>query len=140
MDSAGTYSTAELAKMLKAPVVLVLDCTKMTRTAAAVLLGMQKFDREVDIKGVVLNHIAGSRHEKIIRETIEKYCGIIVCGVTPLPGSLKTSTRPGRLLAKGAGNSSFTQPFSKQTSADSCQSSVVSYGVISIAQATPLSL
>jgi cobyrinic acid a,c-diamide synthase len=83
LDSAGTYSTAELAKMLKAPVVLVLDCTKMTRTAAAVLLGIQKFDRQVDIKGVVLNQIAGARHEKIIRETIEKYCRVPVLGAIP---------------------------------------------------------
>ena len=83
LDSAGTYSTAELAKMLKAPVVLVLDCTKMTRTSAAVLLGIQKFDRKVDIKGVVLNQIAGARHEKIIRETIEKYCRIPVLGAVP---------------------------------------------------------
>ncbi len=83
LDSAGTYSTAELAKMLKAPVVLVLDCTKMTRTAAAVLLGIQKFDRKVDIKGVVLNQIAGARHEKIIRETIEKYCRVPVLGAVP---------------------------------------------------------
>jgi cobyrinic acid a,c-diamide synthase len=83
LDSAGTYSTAELAKMLKAPVILVLDCTKMTRTAAAVLLGIQKFDRKVAIPGVVLNQIAGARHEKIIRETIEKYCGLPVLGALP---------------------------------------------------------
>ncbi|MFZ2196375.1 MAG: cobyrinate a,c-diamide synthase [Thermodesulfovibrionales bacterium] len=83
MDSEGTYSTAELAKMLKAPVVLVIDCTKMTRTVAAVLLGMKKFDREVDIKGVVLNQIAGARHEKIIRETVEKYCRVPVLGAVP---------------------------------------------------------
>ena len=83
MDAEGTYSTAELAKMLKAPVVLVIDCTKMTRTAAAILLGIQKFDRKVDIKGVVLNRIAGSRHEKIIRETIDKYCGVKVLGSVP---------------------------------------------------------
>ena len=61
----------------------MLDCTKMTRTAAAVLLGIQKFDRKVDIKGVVLNQIAGARHEKIIRETIEKYCRIPVLGAVP---------------------------------------------------------
>ena len=83
MDPAGTYSTAELAKMLKSPVVLVLNCTKMTRTAAAVLMGMQKFDRKVDLKGVVLNQIAGARHEKVIRESIEKYCGIAVVGAVP---------------------------------------------------------
>ena len=83
MDAAGTYSTAELAKMLKAPVLLVLDCTKVTRTAAAILLGMQKFDKKVDLRGVVLNQIAGARHEKIIREAIEKYCGIPVLGAIP---------------------------------------------------------
>ncbi len=83
MDAAGTYSTAELAKMLQSPVVLVLDCAKVTRTTAAILLGIQKFDRKVDIKGVVLNQIAGARHEKIIRETIEKYCRIPVLGAIP---------------------------------------------------------
>jgi cobyrinic acid a,c-diamide synthase len=83
MDAAGTYSTAELAKMLQSPVVLVLDCTKVTRTAAAMLLGTQKFDRKVDIRGVVLNQIAGTRHEKIIRETIEKYCRVPVLGAIP---------------------------------------------------------
>ncbi|PKL50081.1 MAG: cobyrinic acid a,c-diamide synthase [Nitrospira bacterium HGW-Nitrospira-1] len=83
MDFAGTYSTAELAKLLKTPVALVLDCAKMTRTVAAILLGIQKFDRKVDIRGVVLNQIAGVRHEKIIRETIEKYCKIPVLGAIP---------------------------------------------------------
>lgn len=83
MDSEGTFSTAELAKLLKSPVLLILDCTKVTRTAAAMIMGMQKFDRKVEIKGVVLNRIAGARHERIIRETIEKYCGIPVMGAIP---------------------------------------------------------
>ncbi|MDP3112091.1 MAG: cobyrinate a,c-diamide synthase, partial [Thermodesulfovibrionales bacterium] len=83
MDSAGTYSTAELAKILKSPVILIMDCTKVTRTAGAMVLGMQKFDRKVDIKGVVLNQLAGSRHEKVIREAIERYCHIPVLGAIP---------------------------------------------------------
>ncbi len=83
MDSAGTFSTAELAKMLKAPVILIIDCTKATRTMAALVLGMQKFERDIDIKGVVLNQIAGARHEKIIRETIEHYCKVPVVGAIP---------------------------------------------------------
>jgi cobyrinic acid a,c-diamide synthase len=83
MDSSGTYSTAELAKLLRTPVLLVLDCTKMTRTAAAIISGIQKFDRKVAIQGVVLNRIAGSRHENIIRETVERYCGIPVLGAIP---------------------------------------------------------
>ena len=83
MDAAGTYSTAELAKTLQAPVILVLDCTKTTRTAAAMLLGMLKFDPKVKISGVILNQIAGKRHEKVIREAIAKYCKVPVVGAVP---------------------------------------------------------
>jgi cobyrinic acid a,c-diamide synthase len=83
MDAAGTYSTAELAKTLHAPIILVLDCTKVTRTAAAMLLGMLTFDPKVKISGVVLNHIAGTRHEKVIKEAIEKYCKVPVVGAIP---------------------------------------------------------
>ena len=83
MDSAGTYSTAELAKMLRAPVILILDCTKVTRTAGAMVFGMQKFDSKVAIRGVVLNQIAGLRHEKVIRDAIEGYCGVPVLGAIP---------------------------------------------------------
>ncbi len=83
MDPEGSYSTAELAKLLKAPVVLILDCTKMTRTAAAVVLGCREMDRGVDIKGVVLNQVSGSRHESVVRASIEKYCSLPVLGAIP---------------------------------------------------------
>ena len=86
MDSAGTYSTAELSKILKSPVLLIVDCTKVTRTAGAMVLGMQKFDKKVNIEGVVLNQIAGNRHEKVVRESIEKYCNIPVLGAIPKLG------------------------------------------------------
>jgi cobyrinic acid a,c-diamide synthase len=83
MDAAGTFSTAELSKALRSPVVLIVDCTKATRTVGAMLLGMQKFDTKVAIKGVVLNQIAGSRHERIIREVIGNYCDVPVLGAIP---------------------------------------------------------
>ena len=83
MDEQGTHSTAELAKMLKSPVLLIVDCTKATRTIAAIISGIQKFDAGIEIKGVVLNYIAGSRHESIIRNSIEKYCNIPVLGAFP---------------------------------------------------------
>lgn len=83
MDEKGAYSTAELAKMLKAPVILIIDCSKATRTVAAIVSGMQRFDRGVDIEGVVLNQIAGARHEKVIRDSIEKYCHVPVLGAFP---------------------------------------------------------
>jgi cobyrinic acid a,c-diamide synthase len=83
VDSRGTQSTAELAKLLKAPVVLVLDCTKVTRTLAAMVLGCQRMDPGVDIRGVILNQVAGSRHEKILRASIEETCDLPVLGAVP---------------------------------------------------------
>jgi cobyrinic acid a,c-diamide synthase len=83
VDESGSSSTAELAKWIDAPVVLVLDCTKMTRTAAALVLGCQRFDPELHIEGVILNQIAGSRHETIVRQSVEKYTGLSVLGALP---------------------------------------------------------
>lgn len=83
IDIKGSTSTAELAKLLNLPVVLCLDCTKTTRSMAAVVLGCMQFDHEVNIKGVVLNRIAGSRHEKTLRRNIEYHCGLPVLGAIP---------------------------------------------------------
>jgi cobyrinic acid a,c-diamide synthase len=83
IDLAGSTSTAELAKLLKTPVLLCVDCTKITRTMAAVISGLIQFDPDVMIKGVVLNRVAGSRHERILRDNIEHYCGIPVLGAIP---------------------------------------------------------
>lgn len=83
MDLSGNHSTAELAKLLKAPVILVVDCSLVTRTCAAMVLGCQQFDPAVDIKGVVLNRVARSRHESMVRASIEKYCGVPVLGAMP---------------------------------------------------------
>lgn len=86
LDTEGSTSTAELAKLLNLPVILCLDCTKSTRTMAAVVLGCIKFDPTVTIKGIILNRVAGPRHENIVRKSIEKYCGIPVLGAVPKLG------------------------------------------------------
>jgi cobyrinic acid a,c-diamide synthase len=83
MDAEGSYSTSELAKLLSAPVVLTVDCTKATRTVAAMVLGCLRLDPEAPIRGVVLNQIAGRRHESIVRASIEQECGLPVLGVIP---------------------------------------------------------
>jgi cobyrinic acid a,c-diamide synthase len=96
MDAAGTFSTAELSKTLLSPVVLIIDCTKATRTVGAMLLGMLKFDRKVAIRGVVLNQVAGARHEKIIRDVIGNCCDIPVLGAIPkLRGALLSERHMG---------------------------------------------
>lgn len=86
IDIKGSTSTAELAKLLQAPVVLCIDCTKSTRTMAAAVLGCMQFDPGVDIKGVILNRVAGPRHEQILRKSIEHYCNIPVLGAVPKLG------------------------------------------------------
>ncbi len=83
IDISGLTSTAEIAKLLNLPVILCIDCTKATRTMAAVVSGCIAFDKELTIGGVVLNRVAGSRHEKILRETIEYHCNISVLGAIP---------------------------------------------------------
>lgn len=83
MDVAGTHSSAALAKTLRAPVLLVLNVTKVTRTAAAFVLGAQTLDPDLNIAGVVLNYVNGRRHEQIVRECIESVCRIPVLGAVP---------------------------------------------------------
>jgi cobyrinic acid a,c-diamide synthase len=83
VDVQGAYSTAELARLLELPVLLVVDCTKTTRTVAAMVLGCQHFDPRLALRGVVLNRIGSARHEKIIRQTVEHYTGLAVVGALP---------------------------------------------------------
>lgn len=93
LDSEGTVSSAELAKLLQCPVILVVDCTKMTRSVAALVNGFTSFDKDIEIKGVVLNQLANSRHEKIIRDSIEKYCSVEVVGAIPRFKGIKMPER-----------------------------------------------
>lgn len=83
MDHKGTYSTAELAKLIKAPVVIIVDCTKTTNTVAAPVLGCQKMDPDLAIAGVVLNRVATNRQESVIRKAVSERCRIPVLGAIP---------------------------------------------------------
>jgi cobyrinic acid a,c-diamide synthase len=96
-DAAGTHSTASLARLLKAPVVLVVDCTKTTRTVAAMVKGCQVLEADVKIAGVILNQVAGERHRRVITEAIEQSCQLPVLGAIPrLSG--ESALIPGRHL------------------------------------------
>lgn len=83
LDIQGSSSTAELAKLLKAPVVIVIDCTKMTRTVAALIRGCCDLDKELNIAGVVFNRTAGNRHRNILRNSVEAYTDVPVIGALP---------------------------------------------------------
>jgi len=83
LDVEGRCSTAELAKLLKSPVILIVDVSMATRTVAAVTKGCQTFDPDLNVAGIILNRVAGSRQEALITNAIEKYCGTIVVGSIP---------------------------------------------------------
>lgn len=83
MDVRGSCATAELARTLDCPVLLSLDCTKMTRTAAALVAGIRNFEPGLRLAGVVLNQVASARHEGILREAITTYTDVPVLGAIP---------------------------------------------------------
>src|SRR5208282_308475 len=65
------------------PVVLVVDATKLTRTAAAIVLGCQQLDPRLALRGVILNRTAGERHVSVLRQAIEETCHVRVLGALP---------------------------------------------------------
>lgn len=80
VDSSGAYSTSELAKTLKAPTILIVEGSKMSGTAAALVKGCQVMDPELMLEAVILNRVAGSRHENILKISILTACGIPTIG------------------------------------------------------------
>jgi cobyrinic acid a,c-diamide synthase len=76
----GSNSNAELAKLLDLPVFLVIDARGMTRGIAPLILGYQAFDRDIQIAGVILNNLGGSRHEAKLRAVVEHYTDVPVVG------------------------------------------------------------
>lgn len=76
-------STAHLAKILNAPVILVLDVAKMARSAGAMALGYQRFDPDLRVAGFILNRVAGSSHLAMVREAVEGTTGLPVLGHLP---------------------------------------------------------
>lgn len=76
-------STAELAKRLHAPVLLVLDVAKVSRSAAAMALGYKGFDPGLPLAGFLLNGVASERHFRWAREAVEGATGLPVLGCLP---------------------------------------------------------
>ena len=83
VDAEGRFSNASLAKLLGAPVVLVIDTGGMTRGIASLLLGLVEFDPAVSFAGVILNQVGGERHEQKLRTAIERYTDLTVLGTMP---------------------------------------------------------
>lgn len=89
----GSNSNAALAKVLKLPVILVIDARGMTRGIAPLILGYQAFDKDIKIAGVILNNLGGSRHESKLREVIAHYTDVPVIGAIQYDERLKIIER-----------------------------------------------
>lgn len=86
-------STAQIAKILKTPVIFVVDARSITRSAAALVKGYMDFDPLVNIKGIILNKVGGERHARKAKEEIERYAGVEVVGVIPRDESMHLAMR-----------------------------------------------
>lgn len=92
IDGAAEGSTAQVAGLLGAPVVLVVDARGHSQSLAAVLHGFATFDRSVRIGGVILNRVGSARHEKVLRQACDRV-GIPVLGVVPRLAELAVPSR-----------------------------------------------
>jgi cobyrinic acid a,c-diamide synthase len=91
-DQGELASTAQVAKLLRAPVVLVVDASSQSRSVAALVHGFASWDPEVRIGGVILNKVATDRHEHLLREALGG-SGVPVLGVLRRAAEVATPSR-----------------------------------------------
>ncbi|MFE3523737.1 cobyrinate a,c-diamide synthase [Streptomyces sp. NPDC059161] len=85
-------STAQVSKLLRAPVVLVVDASSQSRSVAALVHGFVSFDPQVRIGGVILNKVGSDRHEALLREAMEDV-GVPVLGALRRAPQVDTPSR-----------------------------------------------
>lgn len=86
-------SSAEVARLLGLPVLLVVDVSKTARSAAAVVTGFLRFDPRVRIVGVIANNVGSPNHLRMVREAIESRAGVPVVGHLPRRAELRIPER-----------------------------------------------
>jgi cobyrinic acid a,c-diamide synthase len=94
-DGAGTTdfaSTAHVARLLEAPVVLVVDAARAGRSVAALVAGFAGFDPRTPVAGVILNRVASDRHERLLRDALAS-AGVTVYGAIRRTEAVITPSR-----------------------------------------------
>jgi cobyrinic acid a,c-diamide synthase len=76
-------STAEMARLLDLPVVLVVDASSIARSVAALVRGFETFDPKLRISGVIFNRVAGATHYGLLRDAVESSCDAVPLGYLP---------------------------------------------------------
>jgi len=80
-DEAG--SSAQIARWLGLPIVLIIDGSSLARTAAAIVLGFEQYDRALRVAGVIFNRVANNRHYELLRTAVKQRCQSEVLGYVP---------------------------------------------------------
>jgi cobyrinic acid a,c-diamide synthase len=83
VDSAERGTTAHLSRLLGVPILLVVNCSRMTGSIGAMVSGYQKFQPDLPIAGVILNYVSGNRHEEKLKAAVDQYCRLPVVGSLP---------------------------------------------------------
>lgn len=78
-----TGSTAEIAKLLRLPVVLVVDASSAARSVAALVHGFETFDPDLKLAGVIFNKVAGEAHYRLLRDALVNRCSATLLGCLP---------------------------------------------------------
>lgn len=100
----GHGSTAEVARVLAAPVILVVNCHGLGASAAAMVLGYQHYDPRVRLAGVICNRVSGEKHYRLVKEAIEAATGLPVLGYLPRERELQVPERHLGLVARPEGS------------------------------------
>ena len=87
------YSTASIAKQLNIPVILVINARATSTSAAAILKGFLEFDKEVPIKGVIINNVMSENHYKLVAGAIHRYLDLPVLGYLPHNSAVSLPSR-----------------------------------------------
>ncbi|MBI5903851.1 MAG: cobyrinate a,c-diamide synthase [Deltaproteobacteria bacterium] len=94
-------SAAHLSKVLKLPVLLVVDARKMARSAGAVVRGFETFDPEVDLRWVVFNRVGSPRHSRMLKDSLPRGTKVKVIGCLPMDSALSMPERHLGLVTHG---------------------------------------
>jgi len=89
----GSDSNAAMAKLLNIPVILVVDTSGTSRGIAPLLNGYQDFDHDINYAGVILNKVAGSRHQTKLTNVIKEYTDFNILGTVPRNNDIQVTER-----------------------------------------------
>ena len=127
-------STGHVAKLLRAPVVLVVDAAAMARSAAAIVHGYRTFDPEIDVAGVIFNKVGSDHHEQLLREAVEPL-GIPVLGAVRRDERVEAPERHLGLVPAGEREGHTREALAAL--ADAAERHVDLDGVLALARAAP---